>query len=120
VGDAVVDWVGVGKEFLGGMDLGFFLPVNRDFGLGHFCALMLRHVPPPGHRMAEGSHDSQANVARITPGCRCPKVRRWPPHKRAARPRRVLPDPPCRCRRGDRIDGLLRRMKTRSLSPATL
>jgi hypothetical protein len=47
VEDPLVDQVGLGNEFLGRVDLSFLLPVNRDFGLGHFCGSMLRHVPPP-------------------------------------------------------------------------
>ena len=47
VEDFPVGQVGLSNEFLGRLDVGLLLPVNRNFGLGHFSGFLLRHVPPP-------------------------------------------------------------------------
>ena len=68
-----VGQVRLGNEFLWRMDVGFFLPVDRDLSFGHFCGSLLRHTLPPTS-LRGGKEATTPSEHRITPSYRLPKV----------------------------------------------
>src|SRR6516225_7912684 len=51
VEDGWILQVGLSDEFFRRTDIVFFLPVDRNLRLRHFCSSILRHTLPPHYRM---------------------------------------------------------------------